>query len=78
MALTEPQARHRRTQGVGDEISDSSYQKIKKAVQEGAVKPSVAQLKKLARGTEKAYQAIDRMLVEEVIQQKKNGRYAIS
>lgn len=69
--------RYRRshTDGVGDALSESMYQRIKKAVEEGAVKPSVAQLKKIARGTERAYQAIDRMMGEGVIQQQENGRY---
>jgi ABC-type multidrug transport system fused ATPase/permease subunit len=70
--------RYRRTRGGGDYISETMYQRVKKAVLEGTLTPTVTNLRKATRGMDRAYQAIDRLLREGVIFQKSNGRYALA
>jgi biopolymer transport protein ExbB/TolQ len=72
-------ARHRaRRSEDGSDLFEHLYQRVKAAVKSGEVKPSVAKIKKLAKGTDNAYIAIDRLIKEGVIFQSENGRYQLA
>lgn len=66
---------YRRTDRTDDGLWEHIYQRVKAAVQSGEVKPSVAKIKVLAKGTDNAYLAISRLMKEGVIEQAENGRY---
>jgi hypothetical protein len=71
--------RYRRTEREdGDGLWEEVYQRVRDAVESGEVKPSVAKIKELAKGTDNAYLAIDRLLKDGVIIQGDNGRYQLA
>jgi hypothetical protein len=71
-------ARFRRQKGEGRELSEEVYQRIKSKLLSGEISPSVAAVKKEARGSDNAYQAIDRLQKEGVVYQGENGRYLLA
>jgi ribosomal protein S25 len=73
----ENKPRFRRKKRAAQGISEELYQRIKSAVISGKIAPTVATLKKEARGTNQAYIVIDRLQSEEVVRQAENGRYQV-
>ncbi len=69
--------RFRRTKGKGRGVSEELYQSIRAQILAGELYPTVAVLKKVARGTSQAYSVIDRLQSERVVRQAKNGRYQV-
>lgn len=68
--------RHRRPANNGEgDLWEHVYQRVKAAVQSGEIKPTVAKIKAIAKGTDNAYSAINRLVKEGVISQAANGRY---
>lgn len=78
MVGEEGESRYRRQSGGGDELSESVYQRIKSGLISRELQPSVASIKRAARGSDNAYQAIDRLKREGVLFQAKNGRYGLA
>lgn len=70
-------ARFRRTKGKGEGVSEELYQNIRSRILSGEIPPTVAILKKVAKGTNQAYLVIDRLQSERVVRQAKNGRYQV-
>jgi heme/copper-type cytochrome/quinol oxidase subunit 4 len=65
----------RKNRGNGAQLPEKTYQEVKLALQSGRLIPTVDAIKGVTRGTDDAYQAIDRLMGEGVIFQAANGRY---
>jgi len=71
-------ARFRRKAGRGDGLSEELYQRIRTKLLRGELPPTVAAIKRVARGTKRTYLVIDRLQAERVVRQAENGRYQVS
>lgn len=71
-------ARFRRKAGRGDGLSEELYQRIRTKLLRGELPPTVAAIKRVARGTKRTYLVIDRLQSERVVRQAENGRYQVS
>jgi hypothetical protein len=69
--------RFRRSKGKGERLSDDLYLRIRTKLLLGEINPSVISLKKEAGGSDKAYEAIDRLQKEGILYQGDNGRYRL-
>lgn len=70
--------RHRRAERGGEEIPEDLYREVREKVMKKEIPVTVRAIKTVARGSDNAYQAIDRLLKEQVIYQKDNGRYDLA
>jgi hypothetical protein len=70
--------RYRREAVVEEGIDEETYQKIRAAVINGEISPSVRSVLKLAKGMDRTYSAIDRLKDEGVVTQAENGRYRLA
>jgi len=70
--------RFRRKKGKGDGVSEELYQSIRARIISGQLSPTVAAIKRAARGTTQAYIVIDRLQSERVVRQADNGRYQVA
>ncbi len=77
-AESTPARWRRKNRGNGTELLDKTYHEVKSALLEGRLVPTVDAIKQLTRGTDDAYQAIDRLMGEGVIYQAANGRYKMA
>lgn len=67
----------RKNRGTGAELPENTYREVKSALLSGRLTPTVDAIKGVTRGTDDAYQAIDRLMGEGVIFQAGNGRYRL-
>jgi hypothetical protein len=68
----------RKNRGSGAELPEKTYREVRSALLEGRLTPTVDAIKGITRGTDDAYQAIDRLMGEGVIYQAANGRYQMA
>ncbi len=68
----------RKNRGSGAELPEKTYREVRSALLEGRLNPTVDAIKGITRGTDDAYQVIDRLMGEGVIYQAANGRYQMA